>query len=162
MDEALVYDGDLGSIDVWRRGIADVEAHSVATSVDGEFITPEAARQKRERVKEYERAHRVQSNLAGSASSEATLRRVRSVRSDTTIRRKDVSKPNSSKVAVSDTGRTERSLASSESKKTKEVVLKERKSKKSSAIGVLFKRSKAKKEREREASLTLRPKVIEL
>ncbi|KAH0545261.1 hypothetical protein FGG08_000715 [Glutinoglossum americanum] len=33
---------DISSIDRWRRGIADVEAQSVGTSVDGEFITPEA------------------------------------------------------------------------------------------------------------------------
>lgn len=49
MEEALVYEGDLGSIDIWRRGIAEVEAQSVCTSVDGEFITPEAARQKKGR-----------------------------------------------------------------------------------------------------------------
>ncbi|KAH8590643.1 hypothetical protein B0O99DRAFT_476616, partial [Bisporella sp. PMI_857] len=43
MQEALVYDErELSTIDTWRRGIAEVEARSVATSVDGEFITPEA------------------------------------------------------------------------------------------------------------------------
>jgi hypothetical protein len=30
-------------VEMWRRGVADVEAESVGTSVDGEFITPRAA-----------------------------------------------------------------------------------------------------------------------
>lgn len=36
---------ELGRIDMWRRGIADVEAESSGCSVDGEFITPGATRQ---------------------------------------------------------------------------------------------------------------------
>lgn len=35
---------ELGRIEIWRRGIADVEAESSGTSVDGEFITPGATR----------------------------------------------------------------------------------------------------------------------
>lgn len=76
MEEALVYerggsldsgavgndfnevDAGVGSIDSWRRGIAEEEARSVATSVDGEFITPEAARVKRERISERAREER--------------------------------------------------------------------------------------------------------
>ncbi|KAF2098218.1 hypothetical protein NA57DRAFT_57382 [Rhizodiscina lignyota] len=34
----------LGSIENWRRGIAEAEAESVGTTVDGEFITPMAGR----------------------------------------------------------------------------------------------------------------------
>jgi hypothetical protein len=34
---------NLSRVEVWRRGVADVEAESVGTSVDGEFITPTAA-----------------------------------------------------------------------------------------------------------------------
>ena len=41
MDEMLEI-GDVSMIDSWRRGIAEVEEQSVGTSVDGEFITPEA------------------------------------------------------------------------------------------------------------------------
>ncbi|KAJ5129720.1 uncharacterized protein N7515_005759 [Penicillium bovifimosum] len=33
----------LTSVEMWRRGVADEQAHSVGTSVDGEFITPTAA-----------------------------------------------------------------------------------------------------------------------
>jgi hypothetical protein len=59
MEEAMVYDGiEMGSIESWRRGIADAETESIGTSVDGEFITPEAARQKKERIKERRREHR--------------------------------------------------------------------------------------------------------
>ncbi|KAF2279149.1 uncharacterized protein EI97DRAFT_228488 [Westerdykella ornata] len=35
---------ELSRIEVWRRGIADVEAESAGTTVDGEFITPGASR----------------------------------------------------------------------------------------------------------------------
>ena len=41
VDEMLDI-GDVSMIDGWRRGIAEVEEQSVGTSVDGEFITPEA------------------------------------------------------------------------------------------------------------------------
>ena len=36
---------ELSRVEMWRRGIADVEANSAGTSVDGEFITPGASRQ---------------------------------------------------------------------------------------------------------------------
>ena len=49
LEEAAEIDEDVSRIDNWRRGIADVEAASVATSVEGEFITPGAARDLRER-----------------------------------------------------------------------------------------------------------------
>ena len=42
MDEMLELGGDVSMIDNWRRGIAEAEEQSVGTSVDGEFITPEA------------------------------------------------------------------------------------------------------------------------
>lgn len=35
---------ELSRVEMWRRGIADVEADSAGTSVDGEFITPNASR----------------------------------------------------------------------------------------------------------------------
>jgi hypothetical protein len=35
---------ELGRIELWRRGIADVQAGSGATSVDGEFMTPGASK----------------------------------------------------------------------------------------------------------------------
>lgn len=43
-DELCELDSDLSRIEVWRRGIADAEAQSLGTSVDGEFITPGAGR----------------------------------------------------------------------------------------------------------------------
>ncbi|KZF26616.1 hypothetical protein L228DRAFT_243106 [Xylona heveae TC161] len=42
-DQLEEMDVDLSGIETWRRGIADAEADSVAISVDGEFLTPEAA-----------------------------------------------------------------------------------------------------------------------
>ncbi|KAL8988887.1 MAG: hypothetical protein Q9177_002106 [Variospora cf. flavescens] len=43
MDELLEIGGDVGRIDNWRRGIAQVQAENTGTSADGEFITPQAA-----------------------------------------------------------------------------------------------------------------------
>ena len=43
MDELLEIGGDVSRIDTWRRGIAELQAESAGTSVDGEFITPTAA-----------------------------------------------------------------------------------------------------------------------
>lgn len=42
MDEMMEIGGDVGRIDNWRRGIAEVEDQSVGTSAEGEFITPAA------------------------------------------------------------------------------------------------------------------------
>lgn len=42
VDEMLEIGGDVSTIDNWRRGIAEVEEHSVGTSAEGEFITPAA------------------------------------------------------------------------------------------------------------------------
>ncbi|KAL2870448.1 uncharacterized protein BJX67DRAFT_345771 [Aspergillus lucknowensis] len=44
MEEMIEFNTDcLSSVEMWRRGVADAEAESVGTSVDGEFITPQAA-----------------------------------------------------------------------------------------------------------------------
>lgn len=41
--EMLEVPGDISRIDDWRRGIAEEQASSIGTSVEGEFITPGAA-----------------------------------------------------------------------------------------------------------------------
>ncbi|KAL6714493.1 hypothetical protein ACLMJK_007917 [Lecanora helva] len=43
MDEMMEIGGDVNRIDKWRRGIADEQERSIGTSVEGEFITPQAA-----------------------------------------------------------------------------------------------------------------------
>lgn len=44
LDDMVELDVEsLSRVEMWRRGVADVEAVSVGTSVDGEFITPRAA-----------------------------------------------------------------------------------------------------------------------
>ena len=43
MEEMIEIGGDANRIDNWRRGIAEEQTHSLGTSVDGEFITPQAA-----------------------------------------------------------------------------------------------------------------------
>ncbi|QVM07292.1 hypothetical protein D8B26_001994 [Coccidioides posadasii str. Silveira] len=43
MDEMMEIDASLSRIEMWRRGVAESEAESCGTSVDGEFITPTAA-----------------------------------------------------------------------------------------------------------------------
>jgi hypothetical protein len=176
MEEAMVYDGiEMGSIESWRRGIADAETESIGTSVDGEFITPEAARQKKERIKERRREERElipairEESVAGeSVRSERTLRRVGS---QSTLRQRPVSEKAPSKVAPSESGRSK--VARSETGKSershksgtgkgKEVV---EKKKKQSALSVIFKKNKDKgkeKERDRESSVSHRPKVLEM
>ncbi|KAL9099399.1 MAG: hypothetical protein Q9163_005097 [Psora crenata] len=52
MEEMLEIGGDVSRIDTWRRGIAEEQAHSLGTSVDGEFITPHAAAMSRLNLEE--------------------------------------------------------------------------------------------------------------
>ena len=41
--QEIDLDVEVDRIDAWRRGVTDIDTASVTTSVDGEFITPEAA-----------------------------------------------------------------------------------------------------------------------
>lgn len=43
MDELQEINTDMSRIEAWRRGVADDETASIGTSVEGEYITPEAA-----------------------------------------------------------------------------------------------------------------------
>lgn len=52
MDEMLELGGDVNSIENWRRGITEIGVESSGTSVDGEFITPQAAFMSREALRE--------------------------------------------------------------------------------------------------------------
>ena len=71
MDEMLEFDGDISRIDSWRRGIAEVGEQSIGTSVDGEFITPQAAALSRVSLQEAEgkKPHRKSSSKSKSGSS---------------------------------------------------------------------------------------------
>lgn len=161
MDEALVYDEmELSSIDSWRRGIAEVEAQSVATSADGEFITPEAMRQTKERIRERAREERIveEGSVVGSVRSERTLRRADTAPlvQNKSFAASEVSlRSSSSKVAPSQSGR---------SRKGKEVLMLEdsdRKLKKSSTLSELFKK-KDKSSRGRESVMSHRPKLVDI
>jgi hypothetical protein len=147
MDEALLYEGDLGSIESWRRGIAEEAARSIATSVDGEFITPEAARVRKERIKERAREERSRS-VANS---------------DRTIKRKEVPMRSTSGSVISESVRSESTVKPrKEAKETKE-----KKVKKSSALTVLFKKS-IKSEKDKASTMgsksteSHKPKLLEL
>lgn len=150
MEEALVFDGmELNSIDSWRRGIADVEAQSVATSVDGEFITPEAMRQRKERIRE-------------RAREERALRRAQT---ESVVTKRDVPARTSSKsVMGSEAGRSESGRSRvKEKEKGKEVLMiteGDKKLKKSSTFSVLFK--KKDKSGKRESELSHRPKLMDI
>ena len=65
VDEMLEIGGDVSTIDSWRRGIAEVEEQSVGTSVDGEFITPQAIALSRLNLNE----HQTPPSLVSSRSS---------------------------------------------------------------------------------------------
>lgn len=156
MDEALTFEGDLNSIESWRRGIAEVEAQSVATSVDGEFITPEAARIRKERIRDRAKEERRdRDSVAPSVARSST----------STIKRKEIPRRTSSKSVTSESIRSEvprrtssksvatesvrsGSVARTEStvKPSKKDTPKEKKVKKPSALTVLFKKSSKKSE----------------
>ncbi|KAH7127148.1 hypothetical protein B0J11DRAFT_296255 [Dendryphion nanum] len=94
---------ELSRIEMWRRGIADVEASSAGTTVDGEYITPGASRQlvdagvldaddlksrrsarldeeKSQRAK----THRAKSVKSSKSTSKSTTSRSKSVKPDAT------------------------------------------------------------------------------
>lgn len=148
MDEAMVFEGDynteMTSIESWRRGIAEVEAQSVATSVDGEFITPEADRQRRERIRERAREERRERR------TEVESVRTESVRSESTVRRKEVPGRSSSKSVVT---------AAVSEKTAKD------KKKKNNALTILFKKKDkevVKDKKKVKSSTSHHPRMIEI
>ncbi|RDW75286.1 hypothetical protein BP6252_06428 [Coleophoma cylindrospora] len=153
MDEAMVFEGDynteMTSIESWRRGIAEVEAQSVATSVDGEFITPEADRQRRERIRDRAREERRQRRTeVESVRSESV--RSETVRSEGTVRRREAPARSSSKSVVT---------AAASDKTIKE------KKKKSNALTILFKKKDkdtVKEKKKAKSSTSHHPRMIEI
>ena len=191
MEEALVYEGtELGTIDTWRRGIAEAEARSVSTSVDGEFITPEAMRQNKERIKDRAREERIRAatlvsertvRRAGSVASQSTARpkaptRAGSVVSESTVRpmipmRASSSTVISTRPPPSEGGKSRRSKTMNEGsvkggkgkgKKKEILMIEDKKEKKPNALAILFKKGKAEKAMKRESELSHRPKLIEI
>lgn len=170
MEEALVYEGtELSSIDNWRRGIAEVEAQSVSTSVDGEFITPEALRQKKERIRDRAREERVEEegSVVGSVRSERTSRTDRSRRTlrrahtESVVSSRDIPERSSSKVAPSEDGSSASTVKKGRKKEVLMIEDSDRKLKKASTFSVLFKKNKDKSGK-RESELSHRPKLLEL
>lgn len=123
---------ELGRIEVWRRGIADVEAESAGTSVDGEFITPGATRHlaaegvldeddiksRRSARTRIDGEHRSRSHKAKSVRSEATTKTAKTSKTSKTSR----------------TEKTEKSSSTSRSKTVKE----KSKKKEPSGLKMLF------------------------
>ncbi|KAJ4377527.1 hypothetical protein N0V83_000352 [Neocucurbitaria cava] len=97
---------ELSRVEMWRRGIADVEAASAGTSVDGEFITPGASRQL----------------VAAGVLDEDDLRSRRSTRSrkDGESRSKSHRAKSEKSVKTSKTSDTKRSKTVKESSKKRE------------------------------------------
>lgn len=156
-------DIELTSIDTWRRGIADAEALSTGTSVDGEFITPAAAKQNEERNRDKTRDGRA--TEVGTVVSGRSRRTVRRVNSESTIRPKRDPAQGSlaSKAPASEAG-TNKKNEKGKRKETSVIGSKEQKSKKSSSTNgliVLFKKGKKVKDG-KESVLSLRPKTIEI
>lgn len=185
MEEALVWDpsNEMSSIESWRRGITPVDGDG-GTSVEGEIITPEAARQQKERIKERRREERSSgwrgrgsSSVAESVRSERTIRRIGS---DETIRRKDLPMRTSSKISLnpeSESGRSRRDKDKGKGKEVVSVKEKEKKEKKdkkekeksssskgSSALSVIFHKSKKGKSNKdgSEVSSSHHPRLVEL
>jgi hypothetical protein len=161
VDEAMVFDGvEMGSIESWRRGIAEVEAESIATSVDGEFITPEAARQRKERIRERKKEERGHHPRAESITSESTVKAVRKPGSESTIRKKDIPERSSSRVAPSESARSERSRREGKGKEV--VVVKEKEKKKKSALSTIFRKKDKGKDNDGSEAGSHRPRLVEM
>ncbi|PBP15792.1 hypothetical protein BUE80_DR013458 [Diplocarpon rosae] len=154
-EEAMIYEcTEFGSIETWRRGIADVENESVATSVDGELITPEAARRKKERIKERRREERRSQRAGSVVESVRSERTIRPTRSKSTLRQKDIC---SGTVVPSEGGsrRTTKSRRMIEEKASAQ--------EKKSPLSAIFSRGKEnKKEKRRESVIAHRPRIVEL
>ena len=76
MDEMLEYGGDINRIENWRRGISEAEEQSIGTSVEGEYITPQAAALSRlnlddERIQESRHEAKGMRAAKGSKSSKS-------------------------------------------------------------------------------------------
>lgn len=78
MDELLEIGGDVSRVDNWRRGIAEVQAGSAGTSVDGEFITPQAAALSRLNLNEDVKSSSHHRSSRKSASEKGSSRESRS------------------------------------------------------------------------------------
>lgn len=84
MEDMVELDTEcLTHVEKWRRGVADAEAESSGTSVEGEFITPTAAAMSRLDVNS--RHHRSSSWDGSSAPSSRRSRRTRSHRAPSTM-----------------------------------------------------------------------------
>lgn len=99
MDEMFELNPHVNRIEDWRRGVADSEAESVGTSVDGEFITPTAAAMsgiwgpENDRVSQLRRPSKTAPSSAGSSSSyrSGTTSSSRSSRTSRSSRRSQAS-----------------------------------------------------------------------
>lgn len=88
MEDMVELDTEcLSHVEKWRRGVADAEAESSGTSVEGEFITPTAAAMSRLDVNSTRRSrhHRSTSWDGSSAPSFRRSRRTRSHRAPSTM-----------------------------------------------------------------------------
>jgi hypothetical protein len=98
---------ELSRIEMWRRGIAEIEADSQGTTVDGEFVTPGATqhlvaagvldeddiKSRRNLKTKEDKEHRTKSHRAKSVKSTKTS----ASKSRTTVKEKDSSKPKKKK-----------------------------------------------------------------
>ncbi|KAJ5460871.1 uncharacterized protein N7458_002423 [Penicillium daleae] len=87
MEEMMELNMEADSrVEMWRRGVADVKAESVGTSVDGEFITPRAAAMSGIDIStaRAQRDPRFKFDDGGSVASSRRSRRSRTSRAHTT------------------------------------------------------------------------------
>ena len=130
MDEMLEIGGDVTRIDNWRRGIAEIEEHSVGTSVDGEFITPQAAALSRLNMNE-SRGSELRRKEVGSGSTKASSKASGSRGSS------EKGSKASSKVSSKASSKTDSKVDSKSSSKPKKEK-KEKKVKKSSPLRLML------------------------
>lgn len=129
MDEMLEVGTDVSRIETWRRGIAEDQASSVASSVDGEFITPQAAALSRLNLEESKKA-------SGRSGKDRKSQRAGRVGTDHSSRSSSKTHSRSSEKTMSATESVSaRSRDSNSTIKDK----KDRKAKKPSPLRLMFK-----------------------
>ncbi|KKZ66906.1 hypothetical protein EMCG_07402 [[Emmonsia] crescens] len=132
-DELIELNQDISRVESWRRGVADSEVGSVATSVDGEFITPRAAAVSGIFPSGHSNLHHLRSEYGGG--SRRSARGAESVRDTASNYTHTTRSSRRSRRTGAPTESSDRDKKDKKDKKTKE------KTKKPSPLRLLFKPS---------------------
>ena len=132
--EEIQSDVNIDSIEHWRRGIADVEAESLGTGVDGEFITPAAARELRAQGKLPPKKSKSSKDKKKESSSEKETKRTQQEKDKK--ERKDRKERDERERKEQ---KKDKAKDAKEAKKEKSIEKKKKRDKKDSSLALMFK-----------------------